>query len=396
MKIAYFTESLPPLTDGVSRTLSNLRKTLTSENHEYIFYSPFRSNQDGWNGNVFKVISAPFPLYAQYRVSLPFFHDIRNSLRRFKPDIIHICSPFFLGMTAYSYAREAGIPAVNSFHTRFVSYLEYYGFGWFEKYGWRYLKWFYNRGDMVFVPSLATIEELRGRGFNNLRQWARGINIEKFSPRFADRNLKNRWSPDSRPVALFVGRLVLEKDIEVLLRAHEILKNRGIDYRLVMVGDGPMRQRIEKSHSDIILEGHLEGEALSRAYASADLFVFPSTTESYGNVVQEAGASGLPAIGASEGGIKDLIIDGKTGFLAGPRDADDFARKMEILLTDEALRNSLAANALEFASAKSWDKINRGLFDDYKNLISSKPGNGSINERNTFGSALLKQSDVME
>ncbi len=370
MRIAYFTESLPPLTDGVSRTLSNLRKTLETENMDYRFYSPFRPIEIGWTDKVYKIISVPFPLYKRYRVSLPAFHDLRHSLDKFRPDIIHICSPFLSGLFAYRYGKENKIPVVNSFHTRFVSYCQYYGFGWVEPYGWRYLRWYYNRGAASFVPSISTITELEEKGFKNLKLWARGIDLDQFSPAFADKSLKEKWSPDGSPVAIFVGRLVAEKDIEVLLQAHAILKKRNVCYKLILVGGGPYKRKIETGFPDIFIEGHLEGEALSRAYASADLFVFPSTTESFGNVIQEAAASGLPSIGAAEGGVKDLIRDGETGLLARPRDAEDFAMKMEEVILNKSLRNSLAAEALETAFHKSWDNINRGLIDDYNEVIA--------------------------
>jgi len=379
MRIAYFTESLPPLTDGVSRTLSYLKKTLESENMDYRFYSPFCPPDQDWKDKVYKIISVPFPLYTSYRISLPSFHDLEHSLDSFQPDIIHICSPFLSGLAAYDFGEKHGIPVVNSFHTRFISYLKYYGHDWFEPLGWHYLRWFYNRGDMSFVPSLATKRELAEMGFKNLALWARGIDVNQFSPAFADRSLKEKWSPDGKPIALFVGRLVAEKDIDVLIDAHKILKQKGIDYRLVLVGEGPLRLKIEKTLPDIILEGHLEGEVLSRAYASADFFVFPSTTETFGNVIQEAGASGLPAIGAAEGGVKDLIQEGITGFLTKPKDAFEFAGKMEELIMDDSLRNSLAARALESASKNSWDIINRRLFGDYRKIIDSQKKKRCLN-----------------
>ncbi len=371
MKVAYFTESLPPLVDGVSHTLSYLQRSLEAEKIDYRFFSPFLPTDENWAGKVMHVLSVPFPLYTKYRVSLPAFHDLRNSLDKFAPDIIHICSPFFLGFFAYRYAAEVGIPAVNSFHTRFVSYLKYYGSGWFEPYGWRYLRWFYNHGNICFVPSEATIRELDSRGFSNLTLWERGIDRSRFSPVFADRHLKNHWSPEGNPVALFTGRLVKEKDVETLLGAHRILRKRKVSYKLVFVGDGPMRGQIEKEAPDAFLAGHLQGDLLSRAYASADIFVFPSTTESFGNVVLEAAASGLPVIGAAEGGVGDLILDGETGFLTIPRNHEDFALKMEALLTNESLRNEMAAGALDFALQKSWSQINHRLFQSYEKLIEN-------------------------
>lgn len=378
MKVAYFTESLPPLVDGVSHTLSYLQKSLETEKVDYKFFSPFLPTDESWAGKVVPVLSVPFPLYTKYRIALPVFHDLRHFLKRFTPDIIHICSPFFLGFFAYQYAAEAGIPVVNSFHTRFVSYLKYYGLGWFEPYGWRYLKWFYNRGDTCLVPSETTKRELESRGFSNLTLWGRGIDSGRFSPVFADRNLKNYWSPEGYPVALFTGRLVKEKDIETLLEAHRILLKKKVCYKLVFVGDGPLRGQIEREAPDAFLAGHLQGDQLSRAYASADIFVFPSTTESFGNVVLEAAASGLPVIGAAEGGVGDLIRDGETGFLAAPRDSHDLSLKMEALLTNETSRNAMAAEAVEFASQKNWNRINHRLLESYEMLIKERKTDGSF------------------
>jgi glycosyltransferase involved in cell wall biosynthesis len=369
MRIAYFTESLPPLTDGVSRTLSELRKSLISEGHEFIFFSPFAPEPDAWERKVIEIISVPFPFYTKYRFSLPFFHDIRCHLDKFKPDLVHICSPFLLGMAAYDYARSVGIPAVNSYHTRFVSYLKYYGHGWFEPFGWRYLRWFYNQADLNFIPSIATIDELRSRGFKNLALWERGIDTSRFSPVFADLDLRRRWSPDGDPIAIFVGRLVREKDIEILIDAYHILIGRGIKLRLVFVGEGPMRDEIAQQLPDAVMAGFLEGSELARAYASADIFAFPSTTESFGNVVLEAGASGLPSVVAAEGGVMNLVVDGITGYIARPKDAIDFADKMAPLLKDNLLRNALGTKAIEHVSKKSWKNTNNSLFENYSKLL---------------------------
>ncbi len=369
MRIAYFTESLPPLVDGVSHTLGYLRKSLADNDIDYRFYSPFMPDDPAWRSDVTQLISIRFPLYRKYLVSLPAFHDLRTGLNRFKPDLLHICSPFFLGLFALRYARERNIPVVNSFHTRFVSYLKYYRFGWFEKYGWIYLRWFYNKADKCFVPSQATIAELKSQGFRNLELWSRGIDLNRFSPAFADLNFRRRWSPDGRPIAVYIGRLVKEKDVETLLKAHSILRGKKVEYQLVFVGDGPMKNQIRKDAPEVLLAGHLNGDDLSRAYASSDIFVFPSTTESFGNVALEAAASGLPTVGSTEGGIGEIIQDGVTGYAIQPGDYFGFAAGMERLLTNDSLRASMSGAAAEFASRRCWDIINTGLFAHYEELV---------------------------
>ncbi len=373
MRIAYFTETLPPFIDGVTHTLSHLKKSLSDEGHEFIFLSPIVPGTDGWVGKVSQVISVPVPVYTKYRMGLPAFHDIKATLDKFKPDLVHNVSPFFMGMAAYNYAREHGIPAVNSYHTRFVSYLKYYRLGGMEPFGWFYLRKFYNRGARTFVPSVATMNELGGHGFQKLALWQRGIDNTKFSPLFADRRLHDRWSPDGNPVALFAGRLVKEKDIYTLIRAYRILKGKKIDYKLVFVGAGPLKEELLRELPDAIMAGFLTGEDLSRAYATADIFVFPSTTESFGNVVLEAEASGLPCVVAAEGGVMDLVEDGATGFLTRPKDANDLAAKMEQLLTNEILRISMSGRAHKYASQKSWTKVNNALFRGYEEVLSEGP-----------------------
>jgi glycosyltransferase involved in cell wall biosynthesis len=265
-----------------------------------------------------------------------------------------------------------------------VSYLKYYGFGWFERFGWKYLKWFYGRTDRNFVPSRATIAELASKGFSNLELWERGVDTRQFSPIFASTTLRRSWSPEGAPIALYIGRLVREKDIDILLKACMMLKERGVEFKPVFVGEGPMYDEIAKTLPDAILAGFLRGDDLSRAYASADFFVFPSTTESFGNVVLEAAASGLPCVVAGEGGVTNLVVDGETGLIAQPREAADLALKMELLMGNEMLRNELSAKALEYASVKSWSQVNRRLFEGYSELIEVGGEPASKGQEATF------------
>jgi phosphatidylinositol alpha 1,6-mannosyltransferase len=218
---------------------------------------------------------------------------------------------------------------------------------------------------------------LKSHGFERLALWQRGIDTKSFSPLFADASLHKKWSPDGGPIALYTGRLVKEKDIETLIKAFGILKEKEIDFKLVFVGDGPLRNELARILPEAILAGFMRGEELARAYASADIFVFPSTTESFGNVVLEAAASGLPCVVAAEGGVMDLVQDGETGFQTIPKDAEDLASKMGLLLTNEFLRNSLSVKAQEYASRRSWREVNRALFRGYEELIADGKSNNS-------------------
>ncbi len=370
MKVVYFADSLPPSTDGVARTFSQLVNTLHEEKLEYHFFSPFKpDNQYFWTDKVEKVFSVPLVLYNQYRIGLPAGRKIFDQLDAFKPDIIHVSSPTFLGQLGLKYSQRRIIPAVSSYHTHFVSYLKYYGFQKFESFGWQILKKFYNQFDCVYVPSSSTAQELEDHGFENIELWQRGIDLSRFSPRKCNSILKEKLSPALDPILLFVGRLVQEKDLDDLVKVDKVLKVKKKKFKIVIVGDGPMRTQLEKDLPDAKFTGWLHGEQLSEIFASSDIFVFPSTTETFGNVILEAYASGLPVVGVNKGGVVDLIMDGCTGFIAEAKNAKDIAEKVDIFLSNPQLRRKYAHNAIQFAEKFNWSTINKKLISSYRRII---------------------------
>ncbi len=370
MRVAYFADSLPPRTDGVARTFAQLVNTLHDEQLEYHFFSPFKpDDQYFWKKNVDQVFSVPLFLYSDYRIGLPSSHRIYDQLDSFKPNIIHVTSPTYLGQLGLKYGQRRGIPVVSSYHTHFVLYLKYYGFQRFESLGWQILKKFYNQFDCVYVPSPSTAQELEERGFENIELWQRGIDLSSFSPNKLNPALKQKLSPTQDPILLFVGRLVQEKDLDVLIKVDKILKTQKKKYKIVLVGDGPMRPRLQKELPDAMFTGWLHGEQLYEIYASSDIFVFPSTTETFGNVILEAYASGLPVVCTNEGGVIDLIMDGYTGFITEAKNPKNIAEKVNILLSNPDLRKKYAENAQKYAATFSWSEINRKLIASYRQLI---------------------------
>jgi glycosyltransferase involved in cell wall biosynthesis len=370
MRVAYFADSLPPKTDGVARTIAQLVNTLHEEQLEYHLFSPFKpDDQYFWKKNVDQVFSVPLFLYSDYRIGLPSSHRVYDQLDSFKPNIIHVTSPTYLGQLGLKYGQRRGIPVVSSYHTHFVSYFKYYGFQRFESLGWQILKKFYNQFDCVYVPSPSTAQELEERGFENIELWQRGIDLSSFSPNKLNPKLKQKLSPTQDPILLFVGRLVQEKDLYDLIKVDRILKMQKKKYEIVIVGDGPMRLQLEKELPDAHFTGWLHGEQLSEIYASSDIFVFPSTTETFGNVILEAYASGLPVVCVNEGGVVDLIMDGYTGFITEAKNPKDIAEKVNILLSNPDLRKKYADNAQKYAATFSWSKINRKLISSYRQLI---------------------------
>jgi glycosyltransferase involved in cell wall biosynthesis len=379
MKIAYFTESLPPHVDGVSRTLAQLFGTLETRGVEFRVYSPFVPGPDvPWSGRVRPVRFVRFPLYPDYRVSLPLGHGVGPELDAWGPDLVHVVSPTPMASWAQRWAGRRGVPVVSSFHTHFVSYFRYYGVPALEGFGWRMLRRFYARCARVYAPSRSIIRELEAHGIGRLELWSRGMDTRRFSPAFRDPELRRAvGAGDDVPVLLLVSRLVKEKDLADLVEMEALLRSRGVPHRLVLVGDGPMRAELEERLPDAHFAGHQGGEALARWYASGDVFVFPSTTETFGNVVTEALASGLPAVVVDRGGPPDQIEPGENGWIARANDPADLADRVEGLLRDPEARARMGRRAVASARERDWSAINGRLLDSYAAVVAGARGGGA-------------------
>ncbi len=257
MRVAYFADSLPPVVDGVSRTLARLVDTLQDRGVDFRFFSAFKPPASvAWSDRVRQVASVPFPLYPLYRVGLPGLHDLAADLDGFRPDLVHCTSPTPLGRHGMEYARRRGIPAVASYHTHFVAYFRYYGLERLEQLGWAVLRWFYNQATVTYAPSPATARELAARGFRNLELWQRGVDACQFSPAHRDPELRRSLCGSGQvPIVLFVGRLVREKDLEDLVAAARLLQAWGQPLRLVIVGDGPLREELQRALPDAWFAG---------------------------------------------------------------------------------------------------------------------------------------------
>ena len=373
MRVAYFTESLFPHVDGVSRTLAQLFNTLLARGIDFRVYSPFVPGPEHpWADRVRRVPYFNFPLHPDYRVTLPFGHDALKDVEAFRPDLVHVVSPTLMAVKAQKWAVRRDIPVVSSYHTHFVSYGRFYRMGWLEGFGWWMNRRFYNRCDRVYPPSYSIIRELAEHGITNTEIWSRGIDLNRFSPRFRDPELRRLASADDEtPLLLFVSRLVKEKDLADLVAMQRILRERGSRHRLVLVGDGPMRAELEESLPDAYFAGHQSGETLARWYASGDVFVFPSTTETFANVVLESEASGVPPVVVDRGGPPDLVEHGVTGFIARANDPTDLADHVERLLKDPELRGRMGQAAHTAAQGRDWPTINGALIASYQRVIDA-------------------------
>jgi phosphatidylinositol alpha 1,6-mannosyltransferase len=371
MKVAFFTESLLPHVDGVSRTLAQLFGFLEEHGVDFRVYSPFVPGPEvAWSSRVRPVRFVRFPLYPDYRVSIPLAPSVWRELREWRPDLVHVVSPTPMASRAQRWAARAEVPVVTSFHTHFVSYFRYYGVPWLEGFGWRMLRRFYARCERVYVPSDSMIAELAGQGIERTELWSRGIDLARFGPEHRSRELRTLVGADEEtPVLLMVSRLVKEKDMADLVEMEHLLRSRGHTHRLVLVGDGPMRGELEAALPDAFFAGHQSGEALARWYASGDVFVFPSTTETFGNVVVEAQASGLPTVVVDRGGPPDQVRDGVNGWIARANDPAHLAERVETLLGDAEARRRMGRAAREGARERDWAAINGRLLDSYRQVV---------------------------
>jgi glycosyltransferase involved in cell wall biosynthesis len=320
---------------------------------------------------VVRQASFAFPLYRYYRVALPWPATLFARLDAFKPDIIQVAAPTPLSFLAQDYARRRGLPCVSSYHTHFVDYFPYYHLGFLQSAGWEFLRRFHNAGVRTYVPSPLCLERLRDLGFTNLELWERGLDAASFSPQFRDEDERRRWAGPEELLCLYAGRLVADKDVRVLAAALTLARARGMQVRCVFAGDGPLKGELRRRLPLDHFPGFVRGKALAKLYASSDLFVFPSPNETFGNVVLEAMASGLPVLAAAAGGPLDLVLDRRSGWLEKPGDAPAFAAALAALGRDPGLRRSLAAHGLARAQRYHWREVHGRLVDSYERLLTA-------------------------
>lgn len=371
MKIAHFLGTMRPEHDGVTRVVYRLRELFDRSFAEHLFISPIGSQipQD----DIRTVPSIPFPLSTQYRLAMVNQDSVQRVLGNDKPDIIHIHSPDPLGWAAMRYARHVGIPMVATYHTHFPSYAKYYHLEFAAPIGWQILRALYSSSQALIVPSQATLEELADHGFKNLIHIPHGVDTDSFSPA----NRSEAWRSSilgddpNRVIVSFVSRLVWEKNPMVLVKAWKQLNNKG-RAKLVIVGDGPARAKLEQLLPEAHFTGKLSGAPLFEAYASSDIFVFPSITETFGNVTVEAMASGLPAICAIAGGARDIVIPGKNGLLFDADKPIQLAQAIDELVTNPELRLQMSKAALESVKRFRWDTTVSAYERVYQDVAAAK------------------------
>jgi glycosyltransferase involved in cell wall biosynthesis len=297
-------------------------------------------------------------------------------IEHWKPNLIHAATEFGVGLGGLIAAREKRVPFVTSYHTHFTAYLRHYNLSALDAIGWPFLRWFHNAGRRTFAPSEIVRAELEQHGFQGTRVWSRGVDQARFHPSFRSRELRAQLGADDDTILVaYVGRLAPEKGIDVALDGMRIVLERHAaagskKVAFALAGDGPAEERIRASApAGTVFAGRLSGRALSEFYASADVFVFPSITETFGNVVLEAMASGLALVAPDWGATTELATT-DTSLQFRATDPTALADRVEQLVNDPSLRQRLIAAALTSAATKTWDSIFDRLIADYREAMA--------------------------
>lgn len=364
MKIAVFTETFLPKIDGVVSILCLMLERLHQRGHEVLLFGPPGGPATYAGAEIVGVGGPPLPFYPELRINIP-RRFVWEKIRAFRPDLVHVVNPFFLGPFGLSYARRLRVPIVASFHTHVPRYVRHYGGGFIEPLIWGYLRTLHNRAHLNLCPSTETLKDLRGQGFKRVRWWKRGIDTQRFSPGPRDPAMRARLSggsPDELLV-LYVGRQAPEKRLELI--RDPLFSVPGV--RLAMVGGGPSHEQLKRHFrgTPTAFPGFLRGDDLVAAYRAADLFLFPSTTETFGLVALEAMACGAPVIAANTGGVLDIIRDGANGLLFNPERPEEIGALVRRLRDRPAERLALAEAGLRHAQSRSWQSTMDQLIDYY-------------------------------
>jgi glycosyltransferase involved in cell wall biosynthesis len=375
MRIALFSEVYWPMVSGVGVTLLRLTEALQARGHQVRVYSATYALPAGAadRPEVHRSPSVPLFLYPDVQWAFPRMRDVVDDLEAFQPDLVHVATEFSLGIAGVKAARQLGIPIIASAHTDYDQYAARYGVPWALRAGWHYLRWFYGQANRVLCPSRIYEESVHRHGVTHTGIWSRGVDPAVFSP--AHRTEAYRAAlgvgPDDLLVT-YIGRIAREKNLGLLLEAWETLASERGGARLALVGRGPLEDEIRRrAISGVFVTGLLQGQALSTAYASADVFAFPSATETFGNSLLEAMASGLPSVVAAAGGVLEFAAHGENAWLVEPDDGASITDALRRLFTDPALRRRLGAGALATARARDWDTVYDQLLRDYRETVEA-------------------------
>lgn len=364
MRVAVVCDTNLPDLNGVVNTLKRMENGFDKIKLEYKVISPGNPYEIDDKHYYFK--GSPFILYGKINFSFISLSDFEKALGNFIPDVIHIMTEGPIGFQARRYAKYNDIPFIASYTTDIPSYSRYYTKDLLTPIVNLYLKNFHKDAFINLVSSEYSLNQLENMGIKNNTKWKRGIDCESFRP-LNDRKINDRKK------LLFVGRIAIEKNIDVLMDMAKILNDENYNFELNIVGNGPMFDKLSNQNiKNVNFLGEKSGEELYSIYRESDVFVFSSEHETFGNVVLESFASGVPVIASYKGGVKENLIDGKNGLAIYETSAENFSKKVRNLFENEMKYFEMAKNARKFAEERSWDKLISDLVQNYKAAIDSK------------------------
>ncbi|MDL5200331.1 glycosyltransferase family 1 protein [Streptomyces sp. ALI-76-A] len=371
MRVVIVTESFPPDVNGVAHCALQTARHLVDRGHSPLVVAPATAAGPGPGADapapcpVVRVPSLPLPGYPQVRVALP-SRRVAAAIVEHRADVVHLASPFVLGVRGMAAAARLGIPAVAVYQTDLAGYARtYMGAG--EAAAWRRIRSVHSAADLTLAPSSAALHDLEAHGVPRVRLWPRGVDTGRFRPGLRDVALRRELAPDGELIVGYVGRLAPEKQVELLSGVC------GLDgVRVVVVGDGPSRPGLEQALPGAVLLGRRTGDELARIFASLDVFVHTGPFETFCQTVQEAMASGVPVVAPAVGGPLDLVAHGRTGFLVPPRDAGAVRDAVWALAADPALRTAYGSTARATVEGRTWAAVGDQLIGHYGNVLAAR------------------------
>lgn len=375
LRVALFSGNYNMTVDGANKALNRLVGYLLAQGAAVRVYSPTVDNPDfPPTGDLVSVPSIVIPNRPEYRIPLSFSRRVRRDIEAFAPNVIHISSPDRVSRQAAKWARDRNLPVLCSVHTRFETYFRYYNLSFIEPLMVAWLRKLYRRCDGLVAPSESFAQVLREQRMNyDIDIWSRGIDAALFAPDRRDPAWRTGLSiAEDRPVIAFLGRLVMEKGLDVFADTVDLLRRRRVPHDVAIIGEGPagdwFRNRLPNAH----FVGFQGGADLARAVASCDILFNPSVTETFGNVTLEAMACGLPVVAARATGSASIVRDGETGFLVEPGSISAFADRLQSYCSDVALRRAHGDAALSESRSYDWDAINQVVAETYLRLIRQR------------------------
>lgn len=377
LRVALFSGNYNYVRDGANQALNRLVDYLLRQGAAVRVYSP-KVEPAAFEpaGDLVGLASLPVPGRGEYRLSLALSPSVKRDLARFAPNVVHVASPDIAGHRAVTWARGRGLPVLASVHTRFETYPRYYNMAFLEPVAETLLRRFYKRCDALVAPSESMAAVLREQGMSDhIGIWSRGVDRTIFDPDRRDLAWRSSLGIGDDEVAVgFLGRVVMEKGLDVFAETMTELRRRAIPHKVLVVGEGPARAWFAERVPEARFTGMLTHAELGRAVASMDILLNPSVTETFGNVTLEAMASGVPVTAARATGSTSLVTEGQTGRLVEPGDVPAFANAIAAYVADPALRAAHGAAGEERSRAFSWDAINRTVADAYLRLVEAPEG----------------------